>query len=437
MKQNNPATLETTITKLSHDGRGIAQIKGKTTFIENALPGETVTFQLTRRHNKYDEGKAVEIIQPSPDRVEPKCRHFMVCGGCALQHMSHERQRQLKQEGLLEQLQHFGGVQPQTVLPPLIGNAWGYRRKARLGVKYVAKKQTVLVGFREKNGRYLAELNRCEVLHPSVGAIIEDLKSLISQLDAYQTLPQIEVAVSDESTALVFRHMEPLSETDQNKLIAFAQQKNIIVYLQPGKPETVHLLWPPQADPLLYYQLPEHTLTLAFHPTDFTQINTDINRQMVTRAVELLALKPTDRVLDLFCGLGNFTLALARHCAAVIGVEGATEMVRRAEKNAEINKLTNVQFYAADLAAETIHAPWMQLAFDKILLDPPRSGALAIIKQFPKLHPRRILYISCNPATLARDTAELVNQGYQLLQAGIMDMFPHTHHVETIAVFAK
>lgn len=425
------------ITGLSHDGRGIAHINGKTTFIENALPDEEVAFVYLRRHNKYDEGKTVEVKQASPSRVTPLCEHFTICGGCALQHMDSETQIQLKQKMLLEQLQHFGGVIPESILPPLTGNLWGYRRKARLGVKYVAKKQRVLVGFREKNGRYLADLERCVVLHPSVGNLITALKELVQSLTIYQQIPQIEVGVTDDTTALIFRHMQPVVESDLNLLVEFSKTHNIDLYLQPGAPSSAHLVWPENKPPRLFYQLPEYNLELGFFPTDFTQINASINQQMLARALQLLEPKAEDRILDLFCGIGNFTLPLARYCKEVIGVEGAAESIDRAKENAAHNNVTNAHFYHADLNTDFTQALWAQGNFTGILLDPPRTGALNIVQHIAKFNAKRIVYVSCNPATLARDAKELVEQGYRLKQAGIMDMFPHTHHVEAIALFVR
>ncbi len=434
---NTPIPTEITITGLTHDGRGIAQINGKKIFIENALPGEKVNFTYTKRHGRYDEGKSIDILIPSPDRVEPICKHFTVCGGCALQHMSTAAQLQLKQTMLLEQFKHFGGVQPKEILSPLIANNAGYRRKARLGVKYVIKKERLLVGFREKNGRFLADLSSCEVLHPKVGHLIESLRELIAHLNAYQTIPQIEVAIGDDATALIFRHMEPLSDADINQLINFAKLHQLDIYLQPSNPQSIHLLWPPEKQERLHYQLPAYNIEFSFHPTDFTQVNYAMNQQMVARALELLNPDSNDHILDLFCGLGNFTLPIAQLAAQVVGVEGSVEMANRATENAKKNNITNVQFYAANLTEELSTAIWQQQTYDKILLDPPRTGALEIIKQLPALKAKRIVYISCNPATLARDAGELVAQGYQLIKAGLMDMFPHTHHIEAIALFEK
>jgi 23S rRNA (uracil1939-C5)-methyltransferase len=432
----NIQPVTTIITALSHDGRGIAHVKNKITFIENALPGEKIAFVYTKQRGKFDEGKAVEIIEASVDRAVSLCAHFGVCGGCSLQHMTSEAQLAHKQKMLLEQLQHFGKVQPKELLTPLTGLNFGYRRKARLGVKYVAKKNKVLVGFREKNNHFLADITQCETLHPSVGHLIQALQELITSLSIYQHIPQIEVAIDDQETALIFRHLVDIAEDDKNKLIDFAQDHKLRIYLQPNKPNPINLLWPQDGRELLSYQLPEFDVTLQFHPTGFTQINTEINRQMVKRAVELLELNKEDQVLDLFCGVGNFTLPIARHCATVIGIEGDAELIKQAQLNAQHNQITNANFYQMDLTQPLPVAKLINC--NKLLLDPPRTGALEVVQQLTALkNIKRIVYISCNPATLARDTGELVQQGYRLLSAGIMDMFPHTHHVEAMAVFAK
>lgn len=433
--QNNPTSAK--ITALSHDSRGIAQINGKTIFIEGALPGEEVLFSYTKQRGKYDEGKIVEIITPSPERVTPLCQHFGICGGCAMQHLSSEAQLALKQKTLLEQLKHFGNIQPQKILPPLTGPAWAYRRKARLGVKYVIKKQTVLVGFREKNGRYLADIKRCEILHPSVGPKIHLLQTLINQLKGYNQIPQIEVAIGDEATALIFRHMTPLESSDITQLIAFGQTHNIHIYLQPSKPSSIHCIWPDVKLNRLYYRLPKYQLELGFHPTDFTQINAEINCQMIDQALNLLAPHANDRILDLFCGLGNFTLPIAQQCMEAIGVEGDLELVGRAQENAQRNNISNAYFHQADLTTDFNSANWTQGGFTKILLDPPRSGALEIVQTLSRWNAERIVYVSCNPATLARDAGELAKQGYHLQCAGIIDMFPQTHHVEAMCLFTK
>lgn len=430
------APVRATIENLAHDGRGVARVEGKTVFVAGALPGEEVEFTYSAIHRNFDEGNAVNILTASPERVEPRCKHFGVCGGCAMQHLAPEAQIAYKQKVLLDDFKHLGKVEPQEVMAPLTGPHWGYRRKARLGVKYVRKKEKVLVGFRERSSPFLAELTRCEVLHPSVGERIEKLCALVSSLSAYDHIAQMEVAVDDETTALALRNMVELSDEDKAKLIAFAKEENIAFYLQPGGPDTMTPLWP--EDVSLRYKLEDYDIAFSFKPGDFTQVNTEINRQMIPRALELLDVQPEDRVLDLFCGLGNFTLPLARRCAEVVGVEGEAKLVERARANAAENGLTNVQFHAADLAGDLEHSPWWKQGFDKVLLDPPRSGAQETLAHIAKMKVGRIVYVSCNPATLARDAGILVNEyGYRLEKAGVMDMFPHTAHVESIAVFVR
>ena len=436
-KQRLPAeAVQAYIESLSHDGRGIARIDGKTVFVDGALAGENVSFMYTRLHKKYDEAKVVSVENASVDRVEPKCQHFGICGGCSLMHMSPEAQLSLKQDTLKEQLSHFGQLTPEHWLPPLTGPLWGYRRKARLGVRYVTKKEKVLVGFREKGTPYLAELTQCEVLDPRVGLRLEELGKMIASLEAYNRIAQIEVAMDDANTALVFRNMDPLCETDKQKLINYGQQHDLWIYQQPGGPDTVSALWP--QTPQLHYA-PEEGLRLEFAPGDFTQVNAGINHKMIAKAIELLDLEQNDRVLDLFCGLGNFTLPLAKRVSSVIGVEGDKSLVAHAQRNATINGLDNAEFEMADLTTTQLKDyPWAQAGFTKVLLDPPRSGAFEVLGQIADLGAETIVYVSCNPATLARDAGELVNQyGYILVQTGIMDMFPHTSHVESIALFKK
>ncbi len=422
---------------LSHEGRGITSINGKVTFLLGGLPGETVKFIYQKKHGQYDEGQVTEVLESSPERVNPVCEHFGDCGGCRLQHLSHQAQIVTKQQLFLDQLKHQAGTQPQTLLPALTSAATGYRHKARLGVKFVRAKNKVLVGFHEINGRYLADMQSCAVLHPAIGQKITHLSTLIQSLEAYQTIPQIEVAISDTTVALIFRHLQPLSLHDEDKLINFARQEDLHIYLQPGGITTVHRLWPEGKDDLLSYRLAANNIEILFHPSDFTQVNPQINQQMVLQALQLLNPNANERLLDLFCGLGNFTLPLARHCHHIIGVEGAAALVERAQQNAIHNQIPNAQFYAADLTQNLTEKAWAQNSFDKILLDPPRTGALEVVKQLPALNPQAILYVSCNPATLARDAKELVQRGYKLTKAGIMDMFPHTSHVESMALFEK
>ncbi|MCK4608567.1 MAG: 23S rRNA (uracil(1939)-C(5))-methyltransferase RlmD, partial [Gammaproteobacteria bacterium] len=366
MNKTNKLNNKCHVNSISHDGRGIAHINGKTTFIEGALPNEEVEFVYTKKRSQYDEAKATAILTAAPERVTPKCPHFGVCGGCSLQHMAPNYQIEIKQQILLEQLQHFGDLQPETVLPPLTGPAWNYRRKARLGVKYVVKKEKVLVGFREKNGRFLADLNGCEVLHESVGNRINELSTFIATLDNYKEIPQIEVAVADEITALVIRHMQEFSPCDLAKLKAFAKEQQFQLYLQPKGPDSVHLLYPEATSDHLKYTI--NNVNLLFHPLDFTQINSEINKKMVAKTIELLQPQSDDAILDLFCGLGNFTLPLARLCQEIIGVEGSEQMVERATNNAKYNNINNTSFYTANLDTEKLDAPWMQKQFNKILL---------------------------------------------------------------------
>lgn len=431
-----PAAEPAQIHALSHDGRGIATIQNKTTFLAGSLPQESITYRIHQKRPTFMEGEAVEILTPSPERVTPPCPHFGVCGGCSLQHMSLSLQTSMKEKTLLEQLTHFGKVTPAHVLAPLQSAGTGYRRKARLGVKFVIKKDKLLVGFREKSSRYLADLTRCVVLHPEVGERLTTLAELVRSLASYQQIPQIEVAMGDTTVALVFRHMETLAETDLDLLRAFGQQYGFHIYLQPNPPAPVSKLYPPDGTERLTYTLPEFGLEFLFHPLDFTQINLEINRLMVKQAIDLLDLSPDDAVLDLFSGIGNFTLPLAQRAKSVVGVEGAIEMTVRASDNARHNNITNTEFFAANLMEPPAGAPWMQRRYDKVLLDPPRAGAKEILPAIAKFKPKRIVYVSCNPATLARDAGELVHQyGYSLQTVGIMNMFPHTSHIEAMAVF--
>ena len=431
-----PATIES----LSHEGRGVAHIDGKATFISGALPGEKITFIYTSKSRNHDEGKIEEVLEASPDRVEPKCQHYAICGGCSLQHLSSEAQISYKQASMLEGLKHLGKVEPKEVFEPMTGDSWGYRRKARLGAKFVFKKDKVLVGFRERHGGFLADIDSCEVLHESVGKKLKEFQALMFEMESRDSTPQIEVAVGDEDTAIIIRHLKPLSKEDQTLWVDFAKKHNFQLYLQPKGPDTVHCIWPEEKEQAgLYYEHKVFDTKVAFGPQDFFQVNSSINVQMVPRAVELLKLTGTERVLDLFCGLGNFTLPIARQAAHVTGVEGDLVMVKRARETAIANGIENTDYYACNLMGEPQELkrePWLKQKYDCILLDPPRSGAKEIIEHFSKLKAKRIVYVSCHPATLARDAGELVHtHGYTLIGAGVMDMFPQTAHVESIAVF--
>ncbi|PJD93429.1 MAG: 23S rRNA (uracil(1939)-C(5))-methyltransferase RlmD [Legionella sp.] len=432
-----PVTATTTIEKFSHDGRGIARILGKTTFIAGALPEETVDFEYTRRKADYDEGRVLSVTVPSQDRVEPHCPHYALCGGCSLQHLSSEAQIRNKQALLLDVLARIGHCQPLTILPPLVGDAWHYRNKARLSVRYVEKKSATLIGFREKlNPRYITDIHQCPVMHAEVDAQIDALRGLLDGVEDKRCIAQIEVAAGDTEVALILRNLSALTPNDEALLKAFAQKTGFRLYLQPAGPDSVYLFYPTDAQPYLQYALPEFDLVYRFYPTDFTQVNAGINQQMVSLAVRLLDLQPSDVVMDLFCGLGNFTLPIAQRCARVIGIEGSAMMIERAAMNAAANHIQHAEFACANLEEwDMSHS--LTNGVNKLLLDPPRSGALAIVKQMHVLRPELIVYVSCNPVTLARDAEVLIAQGYTLHSAGVMDMFPHTSHVESIAVFIK
>jgi 23S rRNA (uracil1939-C5)-methyltransferase len=433
--------FEAAIVDLSHDGRGVARIDGKTVFVSGALPGERVRAKLTRRHRSFDEALAQEVLEPSAQRVQARCAHYGVCGGCALQHLDAPEQIAAKQRVLLENLQRIGQVAPERVLPPLTDLHWGYRRKARLGVKWVPKKERAVVGFREADARFIADLAHCHVLVPQVGERLDALSALVGSLEARGTIPQIEVAAGDEQVALVFRHLQPLSQGDRDRLAAFGRAHGLQVHLQPGGSDSVHPLEPDY--PPLTFAIPGFDVVLEFRPLDFVQVNAGLNRRMIARALELLDPQPTDRVLDLFCGLGNFTLPLARRAGSVVGVEGDAGLVARARGNAAANGIANAEFHAADLGQDLRGEAWARQGFDMLLLDPPRSGAEAAIgtrtsTQLPLAGMRRVLYVSCHPGSLARDAGMLVREhGFRLAAAGVMDMFPHTAHVESIALFER
>jgi 23S rRNA (uracil1939-C5)-methyltransferase len=428
------------ILDLSHDGRGVARRPdGKAVFISGALPGETVLAQQTARSRHVDEARTLEVLQASPDRVPARCPHFGTCGGCALQHLAEDRQIHAKQRVLLENLERIGHVIPDTVLPPLTDAAWGYRRKGRFSVRRVEKKDKTLVGFREQDPRFVADLSECHTAIPEVGFRVAALSALIDGMDARREIPQVEFIAGDPTpefggVALVFRHLAPLGERDQAALAAFAKEHGFAVFLQPGGVDSVHPLWP--ADPKLAFRLAEWNVELQFRPLDFIQVNAGLNTKMIAGALSLLDARPEDRVLDLFCGLGNFTLPLARAAREVVGVEGDAGLIRRARENAAHNGLPNAEFHAADLAQDLSGHTWMRSGFDRLLLDPPRSGADAVLKQLPLKGLQRIVYVSCHPGSLARDAGYLVNErGWKLRAAGVMDMFPHTAHVESIAMF--
>lgn len=429
--------VEVTIEKLSHEGRGIAHIDGKTVFVDGALPGEKILMKYAVVRGKFDEGYAEDVIEPSVNRVEPPCPKFDICGGCSLQHMASDEQIKFKQSILAEHFTHFGNIEPDEWLEPLQADTLAYRKKARLGVRYVVKKESCLVGFREKRSNFLAEIEHCPVLDKKVSDLIMPLREMIGSMDAKQSTPQIELAAGDTGLAFIVRHMEPMTNDDHQKWLSFAEANDIDLYYQSKGPDTIHKVFPEGGEERLSYQLADFDVTLKFHPMDFTQVNTSINRKMVSLALDLLSPQKDERVLDLFCGLGNFTIPLATRSKQVIGVEGVDTMVKRGYENAKLNQLENVDFYQADLQKDFSDKSWASQGFDKILIDPPRSGAQDVVEYIDKFNASRIVYVSCNPATLARDAGILKEKGYHLTKAGVMDMFPHTAHVESIAVFEK
>ncbi|WIA62079.1 23S rRNA (uracil(1939)-C(5))-methyltransferase RlmD [Stenotrophomonas sp. BIO128-Bstrain] len=431
--------FQTDILDLSHDGRGVARRDGeggKVTFITGALPGEVVTAEPTARNRHFDEARTIEVVQASPQRVTPRCPHFGVCAGCVLQHLEESQQIVAKQRVLIDNLTRIGHVTPGTVLPPLVGDSWGYRRKGRFSVRRVEKKDKTLVGFRELDPRFVADLSQCLTVIPEIGMKVGVLSEFIETLDGKRDIPQIELIAGDDAIMLTIRHMQPLSDADRAAWIVFGQAHGFAISLQPGGVESVQPLWP--AEVPLSFKLAPWDVELAFRPLDFIQVNAKLNVQMIAHALALLDAGPDERVLDLFCGLGNFTLPLARTVRNVVGVEGDAGLVARARENAVRNGLENAEFHAADLTQDQRQASWMRQGFDKLLLDPPRSGAIEVLQQLPLKQFKRIVYVSCHPGSLARDAGYLVNeQGFTLVSAGAMDMFPHTAHVESIAVFEK
>ena len=430
------APLLARVEKLSHEGRGIARLGDKTVFIDGALPGETVSLRMRRQRRRFNEAEAIEIVDRSARRVQPRCAHTGLCGGCSLQHMSPEDQLQHKQDVMLEQLQHMGGTVPERMLAPVSGPPWHYRRRARLSAKWVARRGRVLVGFREKRANLVADIAGCTILHETASALPERLSALFTTLSIREHLPQVEIAVGDNAGVLVIRHLRPFSESDLESLYRFQQSCPLTICLQPAGVDSMHAL---DGGPLpeLYYELPAHGIVIHFRPGDFTQVNFDVNRALVDRVCTLLAPGPDDDVLDLYCGLGNFSLPLARLARSVTGIEGDAGLVARAETNAVRNGLANTRFGHADLCAAPACAEVRDGAFNKLLLDPPRSGAREIVERLDPRRTKLIVYVSCNAATLARDTEILCGRaGYRLTHAGVVDMFPHTAHTECLAVFA-
>jgi 23S rRNA (uracil1939-C5)-methyltransferase len=426
------------IEDLSHDGRGIAKVDGKIVFVEGALPAEKVRFSYVKKRKDYDEARVHEIIEKSPERVEPACPHFGVCGGCSLQHLSAEGQLKYKQQHWLSLMKKMGGGLPDDVLPPLQTDVWGYRRKARLGVKYVTKKDKVLLGFREKrNPQYLMDMDDCHILHNKIRPFIPALKTLLNAMPSGRQIAQIEISVGQDC-AFVFRNLVSLQAEDEVLLEQFGQTTGFKIYLQPKGPDSLSLFYPSDASFSMSFEIPQYHVQMCYEPLDFIQVNQSMNEAMIAQALALLDLKPSDRVLDLFCGLGNFTLPLAKSVSYVYGVEGNANMLQRARENAKNQAIDNVEFTVADLQLSSSVAALKKLDFNKVLIDPARDGALAVVEGLGELGPERIVYVSCHPATLARDAHVLrTKYAYQMVLGGVMDMFPHTIHIESMALFVK
>ena len=426
------------VESLDHEGRGVARRDGKVVFIEGALPGETVACTVRRRKPAFEVATVDAVLRESPYRVAPRCPHFGTCGGCSLQHLDTGAQVAVKQRVLEDNLQRIGDVRPDVILPAIHGPAWGYRHRARFTVRHVAKKGGVLVGFHERKSSYVAVMEGCEVVPPRISRLIVPLRELVGGLSRRDRIPQIELAVGTAADVLVFRVLEPLSEPDLAQLREFAARHQVEIWLQPKGPDTAAPLAPAAPAPL-YYALPEFDLKLEFSPTDFTQVNHAVNAVLVRRAVRLLDPQPGERVADFFCGLGNFSLALARCGARVLGVEGSGGLVARAEHNARLNGLGALtEFRTANLFEAT--PEWLAGLgrIDRMLIDPPRDGAVELVKALGEAAPSRIVYVSCSPSTLARDAGVLVHaKGYRLAAAGVANMFPHTSHVESIALFER
>ena len=430
-----PKVYEISIESLSNEGRGISHYDDKIIFTRGALPGERVIASRSLSRAKYEEADVVDILESSPDRIEPKCDVYGICGGCSFQHLSSKNQINAKQSWLKSAFMGQAKIEPKKWLQPLQVESWGYRRKARLGVRYVAKKEKVLVGFRERKSSFITVMSRCEVLHPSLGDNLELLGECIGKLSIKKHVPQIEVAIAELDTILILRHLEPMTKGDESILKEYGDKLGITWYTQSGGLETIK----PLIEPVnLTYSITDHNIEMSFLPNDFTQVNFALNQKMINLAIELLDLNSEDEVIDLFCGLGNFTLPISRYVNKIVGIEGDRGLVERAKENAKMNEVSNASFYKADLFEDVSGFEWFRgQKYNKALIDPARTGAIEIVELLPKLSIERLVYVSCNPATLARDTARLIELGFSLMSAGVMDMFPQTAHVESIALFIR
>ncbi|WP_395011912.1 23S rRNA (uracil(1939)-C(5))-methyltransferase RlmD [Undibacterium sp.] len=436
------------IRSLDMDARGVGHLEnedgsqGKVVFVEGALPGEVVSFNTYRKKPSWEAATLGAIVKESSQRITPKCAHYGVCGGCSMQHLEPNAQVAMKQRVLEDNLGHIGKVKPEMVMRPIFGPTWGYRYRARLSVRNVHKKGIVLVGFHEKKSRYVANMETCEILPPHVSKMLMPLRDLITSLTIIEALPQIELAIGENVTAMVLRIMQPLGDGDAEKLKAFSDLHQVQWWLQTAGPDSAEPYYPAETD--LHYLLPEFGVKMPFKPTDFTQVNHHINRVLVARALRLLDVQKDERILDLFCGLGNFTLPIATQAREVVGIEGSAALTERALANAKSNGLDTKTSFATRNLFEAKAEDFVALGkFDRFLIDPPRDGAMAVCQALielskfaPELLPKRIVYVSCSPSTLARDAGMLVNEaGYKMSKAGVVNMFPHTSHVESMAVF--
>lgn len=439
MKRGEPVAERTVVVEsLDHEGQGVAHVDGKVVFIEGALAGETVEITALKRKPAYEFATVVRVVRESSQRVVPRCPHYGTCGGCSMQHVDARAQLAAKQRVLEDNLERIGRVMPEVMLPAVQGPTWGYRYRARFSVRDVRKKGGVLVGFHEKRSSFVVDMRECHVVPPAVSSLLGPLRALVEALSIRDRMPQIELAIGDAVTVLVFRILAPLTHRDEDVLRAFADRHGVCIFLQSKGPETVVRFHPADA-PELDYLLPEFGLRFPFSPTEFTQVNHAVNRVLVRRAISMLDPRPGERIADLFCGLGNFSLAIARRGATVVGIEGSTTLVRRAQENAATNGLQGTTSFESrnlfTVSPEDV-AAWGP--FEKMLIDPPRDGAIELVKSLAEPFPRRIVYVSCSPGTLARDAGVLVNvHGYRLSAAGVVNMFPHTSHVESIALFDR
>ncbi|WP_409525952.1 23S rRNA (uracil(1939)-C(5))-methyltransferase RlmD [Nitrincola sp. MINF-07-Sa-05] len=433
-RQSLPQTpIELDVTGLSIEGRGVARHEGKTVFVRGALAGEKVTAKLENRHSRYDEASLIECISTCPDRVEPACRHYQECGGCDLQHFNLDKQLDFKESAVLDQLSRFSKVTPTQIDAPIQSATAGYRRSARIGINQLQRDGSLIIGFRRRNSNKLTRVEHCMVLDSRADTLFSALYRELEPFTDLKLLTHLDITLGDESGALTFRATRTPSEELIEALKRVAESLSLQLYLELND----HQLTPVGVHPPLTYTLPDADVTLQFAPDDFLQINAEVNRKMVSRALEWLTPTSTDSILDLYCGLGNFTLALAKHAGKVTGIEGSMKMVERAQSNATLNNCDNVSFHCADLSQDCSASAWMRQKYDLILLDPPRSGAAEQTKSLSKTGAKRILYIACNPSVLVRDSATLASQGYKMTRFCVLDMFPQTSHVESMALFEK